>query len=53
MHTSVPGHDGKLSYGGACFIKDTRALLDQMKKAHVNHQVLEGVVNERNIMRDD
>ena len=25
MHTKVPGTDGKLSYGGACFPKDTNA----------------------------
>ena len=30
MHTNVPGHDGKLSYGGACFPKDTNALSNYM-----------------------
>ena len=53
MHTSVPGPDGKLSYGGLCFPKDTNALLNFMKQQNSNHMVLEAVINERNIMRDD
>ena len=32
MHTNVPGTDGKLSYGGACFPKDTNALNNFMIK---------------------
>jgi UDPglucose 6-dehydrogenase len=53
MHTDVPGIDGKLSYGGYCFPKDTNALLNHMKREGSHHQVLEACVNERNIMRDD
>lgn len=53
MHTMVPGTDGKLSYGGMCFPKDTNALLQYMKRHHIPHHVLEGVVTERNILRDD
>ena len=53
MHTAVPGHDGKLSYGGACFPKDTNALLQCMKKNGIPHSVLEGCVRERNILRGD
>jgi len=53
MHTSVPGHDGKLSYGGACFPKDTNALLQCMKKNGVPHAVLEGCVRERNELRNE
>ena len=32
MHTEVPGQDGKLGFGGACFPKDTAALLADMKR---------------------
>jgi len=53
MHTQVPGHDGKLSYGGACFPKDTNALLQCMKKNGSPHQLLEGCVRERNNLRGD
>ena len=53
MHTDVPGPDGKLSYGGYCFPKDTNALLNHMKRNDVPCEVLQATVNERNIMRDD
>ena len=53
MHTDVPGIDGKLSYGGYCFPKDTNALLQFMKTKNTAHKVLHAVVDERNEMRDD
>ena len=53
MHTDVPGPDGKLSYGGYCFPKDTNALLNHMKRENTPSMVLEATVLERNIMRDD
>ena len=53
MHTKVPGPDGKLSYGGYCFPKDTNALLEYMKQRNSPHSVLEAVIQERNEMRDD
>lgn len=53
MHTNVPGPDGKLSYGGHCFPKDTNALLNHMKRNETPHMVLEATVIERNEMRDD
>jgi len=53
MHTQVPGHDGKLSYGGACFPKDTNALLQCMIKNGSPHQLLEGCVRERNTLRGE
>ena len=52
MHTKVPGTDGKLSYGGACFPKDTNALLSFMKKNNSNHKVLESCIFERNFLRE-
>lgn len=53
MHTDVPGPDGKLSYGGMCFPKDTNALLSFMKKINTPHAVLEATVMERNTLRND
>jgi nucleotide sugar dehydrogenase len=53
MHTSVPGTDGMLSYGGGCFPKDTNALLCHMKKSGTPHQVITSVIAERNEMRTD
>jgi nucleotide sugar dehydrogenase len=51
MHTNVPGPDGKLSYGGLCFPKDTKALLEFMKKNDSACKVLEACVKERDEMR--
>lgn len=53
MHTTVPGPDGKLSYGGYCFPKDTNALLQHMKNNEVPCGVLQATINERNKMRND
>lgn len=53
MHTNVPGTDGKLSYGGLCFPKDTNALLCYMKKNDIPSAVLEATIKERNEMRSD
>jgi UDP-glucose 6-dehydrogenase len=53
QHTDVPGHDGKLSFGGGCFPKETSAMLEFMKKYDIPHQVMEAVVNERSEMRKD
>ena len=53
MHTMVPGNDGKLSYGGKCFPKDTNALLHFMKKMDTYHSILEATIEERNKMRND
>lgn len=53
MHTNVPGTDGKLSYGGYCFPKDTNALLQYMKREETPHGVLSATIEERNEMRQD
>lgn len=53
MHTVVPGEDGKISYGGMCFPKDTNALLSLMKVIDTPHKVLEATVDERNSLRND
>lgn len=53
MHTNVPGPDGKLSYGGMCFPKDTNALLSFMKDCNTPHRVLQATVEEHDEMRTD
>ena len=52
MHTSVPGPDGKLGYGGACFPKDTQALCEYMKSYNSPSIILESVINEKDAVRD-
>ena len=51
MHTTVPGPDGKLSYGGACFPKDTQALYQSMLEHGSICEVLGATISERNKMR--
>ena len=51
-HVTVPGVDGKLSYGGMCFQKDTNALYQLMLKKETPNMVLGSVINERNQMRE-
>ena len=53
MHTQVPGTDGKLSYGGLCFPKDTNALVNHLANLELPNRVLNATVEERNLMRKD
>ncbi len=40
-HLDVPGPDGKLGFGGACFPKDMNALISLAKKFNINMNTLE------------
>jgi nucleotide sugar dehydrogenase len=53
MHTTIPGPDGSISYGGLCFPKDTNALIKYMEKKNVPCSVLKNTILERNTMRTD
>jgi nucleotide sugar dehydrogenase len=53
MHTNIPGPDGKLSYGGLCFPKDTNALNHYMIRNGIPNKVLNATIEERNEMRED
>lgn len=53
MHTNIPGSDGKISYGGLCFPKDTNALKKYMERKETPHKVLDATIKERNDIRDD
>ena len=53
MHTNVPGPDGKLSYGGACFPKDTSALQKYMERQETPNEVLKAVIKEQKILRSE
>ena len=52
MHTLVPGPDGKFSYGGSCFPKDTNALNHFMKSSGSPNKILEACIKERDLMRE-
>ena len=53
MHTQIPGPDGKISYGGLCFPKDTNALMYFMDRMEIPNSVIKSTVYERNNMREE
>lgn len=50
-HMDVPGHDGKKGFGGACFPKDTAALLKFAESIGVDFQSLKAVIKKNNKIR--
>ncbi len=50
-HMQVPGPDGKYGYGGACFPKDTNALLKYSKSKNKELKVLKKVAEINNLIR--
>tara|TARA_Y100000741_G_scaffold173852_1_gene131733 strand:- start:1312 stop:2154 length:843 start_codon:yes stop_codon:yes gene_type:complete len=50
-HTSVPGPDGKIGFGGTCFPKDTFALLHYMKQSDMKSYILNATI-DRNMNED-
>jgi UDPglucose 6-dehydrogenase len=41
-HTSVPGHDGRLGFGGSCFPKDIQAIIAYGKQLDIDLNTIEG-----------
>ncbi len=52
-HMMVPGHDGKLGFGGACFTKDTAALINYAQLINEGFELLESTVKINNKIRSD
>lgn len=50
-HTQVPGPDGHFGFGGACFPKDTEALLKYAKDLEVNLNTLDAAVKKNTLLR--
>jgi UDPglucose 6-dehydrogenase len=50
-HTKVPGPDGKRGFGGHCFPKDSRALLQEAEHLEVPMAVLRAAVEENDFNR--
>ena len=51
MHTNVPGLNNEFGFGGACFPKDTKALLKYISSKNSECDVLYSVVNENEKIR--
>ena len=49
MH--VPGHDGRKGFGGACFPKDSSALLNYAKNLEIELSVLFSAVKKNKSIR--
>ena len=50
-HLEVPGPDGDFGYGGHCFPKDVRALIDKADKLGLVPMMLEATMTKNNIVR--
>lgn len=50
-HWQVPGPDGEYGFGGACFPKDTTALLHMAKNLNIDMTMLETAVNTNTTLR--
>ena len=50
-HMWVPGPDGLFGFGGACFPKDTSALLKYAESVGVSMNVLDAAVKENTLLR--
>lgn len=50
-HMKVPGPDGLYGFGGACFPKDTSALLKIAEERGIDLQVLKGAVSANKVLR--
>ncbi len=50
-HMMVPGHDGRYGFGGACFTKDTAALINFSRSIKKDFKLLESAVKINNQIR--
>lgn len=50
-HMRVPGPDGTFGFGGACFPKDTSALLKYAESVGVNLNILDAAVKKNTLLR--
>lgn len=50
-HMEVPGHDGKLGFGGPCFPKDCNALYSYSSELNAPMSLLQKVIETNNIIR--
>ena len=50
-HMNVPGHDGRLGFGGACFPKDSLALAKYAKNNGISLDALKTIIRKNNKIR--
>ena len=52
-HINVPGHDGKLGFGGVCFPKDVMAMIDLGKSLGIDMHTLSGAWETNMMVRPE
>ena len=52
-HFDVPGPDGKFGFGGKCFPKDTRLLLQFLKNQELDFSLMQTVLEINSKIRND
>ena len=52
-HINVPGHDGKLGFGGVCFPKDIMAMIDLGKSLGIEMHTLNGAWKTNTMVRPE
>ena len=50
-HFQVPGHDGEMGFGGACFPKDINAMIKTMEENGINPLILKSVWEQNKDIR--
>ena len=50
-HMNVPGHDGRMGFGGACFPKDSLALAKYAKNNGISLDTLKTIIRKNNKIR--
>lgn len=50
-HMQVPGHDGRLGFGGACLPKDSNAFLIYADSKNIDLNILKSAINTNNSIR--
>ncbi len=53
LHWQVPGHDGKLGFGGSCFPKDLNGMINLFYNKSLNPYVLQAAKDYNDIIRPE
>tara|TARA_E500000318_G_C3553550_1_gene210055 strand:+ start:853 stop:1677 length:825 start_codon:yes stop_codon:yes gene_type:complete len=52
-HLDVPGHDGKLGFGGRCFPKDLSAMVEYSKQNNIDPKIMQAATDKNKELRSD
>tara|TARA_R110002153_G_scaffold150596_1_gene302094 strand:- start:4304 stop:5128 length:825 start_codon:yes stop_codon:yes gene_type:complete len=52
-HLDVPGHDGKVGFGGRCFPKDLSAMVEYAKQNNIDPKIMQAAIDKNKEIRND